>query len=892
LFGIALQPVEEGKGGIPYYAPYYDIVTLSVVRGKELGGFNLNGGTEKTGSVSLLVPELEYVYFKTNDTLPPGMIQDTVAINIKSYKIDTTVSFPVRACSRGTSFNFSAAKPKIYIRTKDALAVQPVIDNSSTIVWDKNTDPVTFTITAGSEYGSFAINGQKQGSTSVTLQGSQIDGLSFFANDSLPQGVTEGPVSIQASSKGIVKNASLIVQSTSKLKLTLDVSPASIEYGGSTTATAQTVNIDTQAPEAPPGDVTYNFTLTQGSEFARFYQYDGTGGGASGSIASLSKTSSTNQNNSINTHKLKQPRILAKSVSKGLNKSSKDEVKYNIKSLSKATATDNGGPDVLDRVPQSDGNAFEWPEATDQEPVNPEGETVQVVVIASDANIASASGSFLVKSSCIVVSVSPSKIKQGETATVTVKKKSASGALEDLPADAYVEFEITGGANAGQLSSPDGSQTGGYIGGSFQSAIFTAAVDASLPDDNPVRISVYTPYCSGLGKLTVTNDACMQIKHASLSVGDTASLSIVYTESGSPVPADKSLNISISGGAGGENGFLLVGGSIGTSFTGVTQPISYIAPMVIQGDSLVVPIAVSKSESGGGGGIAASFQKKDSLKISLKKNSAISPRIMSECITENVTVKDECILSSDVPRCSGPTTEVPQINIKENENGFAGENVQVCNTNPDEFAFFKPSANQFITPYTIDVCFDENTKNWKYNLPAIQINVIVGKCENKFGQYQVIKSIEEAGMISSKCCANKDFTGLLDQYPILTRKGGYIIYDAIMQHEQVHKADFEKDIVKASEILAALKGFGAMCKYYPTLEKAKEKIEEQVKKTLGYFKDDAINNWCSRTQTDGQEDEAKKLEYEQKTQSDPQVREIIEKYIKALGTVQSDCICY
>jgi hypothetical protein len=678
-----------------YFLLDIDPMTLTVTHGQELGRLFLDN--EYAGSSLTFFPYHYRVHydlgFRVYDILPEDVVIDTVEIKIQDGGLIEIKRIPIRACSRGTSFDFSAAKPKIYIRTQDALSIQPIIDNSST-VWDKKTDPVTFTITSGSEYGGFTINGQKQEGTSITLQGTQLDQLSFFACDSLPNGVTEGSVTIQASSKGIVKDVSLIILPTSKLKLTLDLSPASIEYGGYTTATAQTVNIDTEAPEAPPGDVTYNFALTQGSEFARFYEYDG-GGGGSASIASLSKTSSTNENN---THKLKRSRILAKSVSKGLNKSNKDEVKYSIKSSLSATTLDNGGPDVLQGVAQSDGDAYVWPEATDQEPLNPDGEVVQVVVSASDPNITSASGSFLVKSSCIVVSVTPSTIKQGETATIIVQKKNAFGGLEDLSADDYVEFEITTGANAGQLGSPDGSQTGGYIGGAFQSATFTSNVDPSLPDDNPIRICVYTDYCSGLGKLTVTNNACMQIKHALLSVGDTTGLSIVYTESGSPVPADKSLNISISGGGAGENGFLLVGGSIGTRFTGVKQPIQYIAPPYIQGDSLIVPIDVSKNESSGGGGISASTQQKDSLKISIKKNTLIRSSILSECVTEDVTIKKKCAnIKFDVdgnPLEYPGLRAVPEYAIKvEQKNDNDG-----CNRDPNATGATHVSSGYTISP--------------------------------------------------------------------------------------------------------------------------------------------------------------------------------------------------
>jgi hypothetical protein len=173
---------------------------------------------------------------------------------------------------------------------------------------------------------------------------------------------------------------------------------------------------------------------------------------------------------------------------------------------------------------------------------------------------------------------------------------------------------------------------------------------------------------------------CIIASSEKLSIGDTTLLSFVYGSSGSPVPADKSLDVSILGGTGGESGTLLVNGSTGTSFTGVTQPIKYIAPANISGDSLVVSIAAAESESSGGGGSVSSIRQKDSLKLSPKKNSTMSSRILKvlqaqgtqkECPIGNVTIeRPELIIYQAVEKNEYLITNEPNMPNDLNIVGF------------------------------------------------------------------------------------------------------------------------------------------------------------------------------------------------------------------------------
>jgi hypothetical protein len=80
-----------------------------------------------------------------------------------------------------------------------------------------------------------------------------------------------------------------------------------------------------------------------------------------------------------------------------------------------------------------------------------------------------------------------------------------------------------------------------------------------------------------------------------LSVGDTTELIFKYTETNQPVPADKLLDVSILNGDGTSGWLLSAAGVPNLTINDTVQPIRYIAPDSIQGDSLVVNIkAVAK----------------------------------------------------------------------------------------------------------------------------------------------------------------------------------------------------------------------------------------------------------------------------------------------------------
>lgn len=109
-----------------------------------------------------------------------------------------------------------------------------------------------------------------------------------------------------------------------------------------------------------------------------------------------------------------------------------------------------------------------------------------------------------------------------------------------------------------------------------------------------------------------------------LSIGDTTDLVFTYSDTGIPVPADILLDVSILN-SGGTSGLLLPSsGGPNIVCNSKTQPIKYIAPESIQGNSLVVNIkavnsAPSSSVASGGNGQNAS------TKGSIIKPQSLSP---------------------------------------------------------------------------------------------------------------------------------------------------------------------------------------------------------------------------------------------------------------------------
>jgi hypothetical protein len=133
--------------------------------------------------------------------------------------------------------------------------------------------------------------------------------------------------------------------------------------------------------------------------------------------------------------------------------------------------------------------------------------------------------------------------------------------------------------------------------------------------------------------------SCIQakFKKTPLPLGDTTKLAFTFTETGQPVPPKMLLDVAIEN----SNGLLLPrSDSSSTMLKGVTQPIKYIAPDSIQGDSLVVNILAVESGTGGTGasasitGMSSVLEGTNTTKNTLHAENTAIKNIKGETITQ------------------------------------------------------------------------------------------------------------------------------------------------------------------------------------------------------------------------------------------------------------------
>ncbi|MBN1396442.1 MAG: hypothetical protein JXA06_00245 [Bacteroidetes bacterium] len=331
-----------------------------------------------------------------------------------------------------------------------------------------------------------------------------------------------------------------------------------------------------------------------------------------------------------------------------------------------------------------------------------------------------------------------------------------------------------------------------------------------------------------------------------LPVGDTTTLSFIYTETGNPVPADKKLDISVLGGSDGENGYLTAGGITDISFGGVTQPIQYIAPLSITGDSLVVPIRASLSV---GGGIPMKIRKDDSVKTSSVKINKMMSRTMSVCENGSVTVenKQPC---ADAPQCPALFEKSPIMMVQPQPNGFQGRDV--CSS-ADDLGGFQNIVGSF-TPIIVDPCYNMQSEGWRFPIMnVIEINVILDICrdniENKRKQ-KLIKSVDEV-VPADSILALQDFR---DHYPphiypaFPSREGGYVLEEVLWLHEKTHKYHYELIIAEKRDSLFdnVYQGLRYSCETVKNIDEAKEKIEKCLNTLMKILTIEVNKEWVKK----------------------------------------------
>ena len=167
---------------------------------------------------------------------------------------------------------FSQQRSVIYAGEQNALSLSPIYGNCVPGgTWIPDRDPVTLTITRGSNLADLAVGGEKI--PNVTKLISDLAGVSLVAKDSIPE-VDDDTVTIQASVNSVVKTVSCSIRSFNGITFVIRDCPDSVNYGGDGYLSVQAVDGNGDDVYVLPANLTLSFSVVSGSEFLQFYDWD------------------------------------------------------------------------------------------------------------------------------------------------------------------------------------------------------------------------------------------------------------------------------------------------------------------------------------------------------------------------------------------------------------------------------------------------------------------------------------------------------------------------------------------------------------------------------------------------------------------------------------------
>jgi len=346
-----------------------------------------------------------------------------------------------------------------------------------------------------------------------------------------------------------------------------------------------------------------------------------------------------------------------------------------------------------------------------------------------------------------------------------------------------------------------------------------------LPDNNPVRVFAYTDDGSGLGKLTITKEqGCIRAQFANtpLSVGDTTALVFKYAETGQPVPVDKLLDVSISVTDGTRGWILPSSGGANPVWNGIMQPIKYIAPSDIAGDSLAVYITAVESQSGGSGSVITNKEQSTNSTVSTKviassasnqntntglingpHGTYIHPQYFSPatikalqantCPLENKagTVDNDC----GHPPCGDPPTVNPL--PPRDVSNLIPTPQEACQV-PNELGWTTAVIDRPIFPnntlnnlFSVQVCANRHSKQWEFRLTTIGFLYQTGICESHLIGKTDIGDGTGPNINAGNYCKVLEWLTTINPNTNQPNPGNYYSSNILRRHESFHLKNLE-----------------------------------------------------------------------------------------------------
>ena len=439
----------------------------------------------------------------------------------------------------------------------------------------------------------------------------------------------------------------------------------------------------------------------------------------------------------------------------------------------------------------------------------------------------------------------------------------SAGGVVPVPANVTFTYEILEGAQWGTLFDYDTWQSGSVVDGA-PSVIDFLTTDTAPYDDKRVVVRVSS------SNTTLTPDTAevlilpgllkVSVSPTTLQYGQSAEIVAegLY-QNGELAPLDPSVLYSYEIVQAADAGYLAEGtdATHGDLISDVGPTATFVAEEEVpQPASVEVIIKVTarqeviwaKVDTSGGTPVSPPV-----VTPVLKKRMARTQQYVEDIgVARLVVRKKSC---EDAPHCAVPgVPPPPSFTVVPRPDGYNGNYLDVCNTDRNAQGAFSPMIveNTLSTePYTVDACFDNVDKKWRFRVSApIQVNALLDICENNIpGWARRVYELSDIDEYDKCTVARKD---LENRRLYRAPYSKYIFIQVLLMHEQMHMWDFQTKLLQrlASLVQILARVQNTPCEQFADIETARREGEKLVKKAVNAFLRDGTNNWLANRMTE------------------------------------------